>query len=153
VRRIDATKPIYHLRHVELAPNGAVEDFLFEVDITAVVRLRAADEGAARRAISTVLQAPSAAEIGLLNEANSFFTGATVTDVDFLQLGPAQIMSILVKLRRHLKQRHLRPEPCDLEAAAPKGTQDATRAHRRADDRGPGAGDGHARGCHAVVHL
>jgi hypothetical protein len=95
VRRIDATKPIYHLRHVELAPNGAVEDFLFEVDITAVVRLRAADEGAARRAISTVLQAPSAAEIGLLNEANSFFTGATVTDVDFLQLGPAQIMSIL----------------------------------------------------------
>jgi hypothetical protein len=95
VRRIDATKPIYHLRHVELAPNGVVEDFLFEVDITAVVRVRAADEGAARRAISTVLQAPSAAEIGLLNEANSFFTGATVTDVDFLQLGPAQIMSIL----------------------------------------------------------
>lgn len=72
-----------------------MDDFVFEVDITVVVRVLAADESAARKAVSTVLRTPSAAEVRLLNEANVFFTGATVTGVDFLQIGPAQITSAL----------------------------------------------------------
>lgn len=52
--------------------------------LVAVVRVRAADEGTARKAIPTVLGAPSSLEIALANETNAA-TGhnARVTDVGF----------------------------------------------------------------------
>jgi hypothetical protein len=59
-------------------------DFAFEVNLTAVVRVRAADESAARKVVPTVLGAPGTIEIALANEANAA-TGqdGRVTDVDF----------------------------------------------------------------------
>ena len=59
-------------------------DFAFKVNIVAVVRVRAAEENAARKVVPTVLGAPSTAEIGLANENNAVvFKGANVTNVDF----------------------------------------------------------------------
>ena len=57
---------------------------MFKVNLVAMVRVRAPDEGAAREVVSTVLGAPGTVEIGLANENNAA-TGrrATVTDVDF----------------------------------------------------------------------
>jgi hypothetical protein len=62
-----------------------MRDFTFEVNLVAVVRVQAADEGAARKVVPDVLGAPSTAEIGLANENNVHVTGhdATVTSVDF----------------------------------------------------------------------
>jgi hypothetical protein len=42
--------------------------FVFEVDITAVVRVLATDESAARKAVLTALRTPGAAQIKLANE-------------------------------------------------------------------------------------
>ena len=60
-----------------------MEDFSFEVNLTAVVRVRAADENVARQAVSTVLAAPDVAAIRLANDGNAVLYGATVTNVDF----------------------------------------------------------------------
>ena len=59
-------------------------DFAFEVSLTALVRVRATDESAARKVVTTVLGAPGTIEIALANEANAA-TGqdGRVTDVDF----------------------------------------------------------------------
>jgi hypothetical protein len=59
-------------------------DFAFEVSLTAVVRVRATDESAARKVVTTVLGAPGTIEIALANEANAA-TGqdGRVTDVGF----------------------------------------------------------------------
>ena len=60
-------------------------EFVFEVFITAVVRVKAETEGDARQAVtSSAIGAPSAAEISLANQA-SFIEGknASITDVDF----------------------------------------------------------------------
>ena len=61
-----------------------MSDFAFEVNIVAVVRVRAADENVALKVGPTVLGAPANVEIRLANENNAA-TGhhATVTDVDF----------------------------------------------------------------------
>jgi hypothetical protein len=61
-----------------------VKDFMFKVNLVAVVRVRAPDEGVARKVVPTVLGAPSPVEIGLANRNNAA-TGrdATITDVDF----------------------------------------------------------------------
>ena len=66
------------------AGGPAVKDFIFKVNLVAVVRVRAADENTARQVVPTVLGAPGNAEIGLANENNAA-TGrdATITDVDF----------------------------------------------------------------------
>jgi hypothetical protein len=58
-------------------------DFSFETGLVAVVRVSAADEGTARKAIPSVLGAPGAAEIKLANESNALLGGAIVTSVDF----------------------------------------------------------------------
>ena len=62
----------------------AVKDFMFKVNLVAVVRVRAPDEGVARKVVPTVLGAPGTVEIGLANENNAA-TGrdATITDVEF----------------------------------------------------------------------
>jgi hypothetical protein len=59
-------------------------DFAFKVNLTAVVRVRAADESVARKVVPTVLGAPGTVELGLANE-NNFATGqdARVLDVGF----------------------------------------------------------------------
>jgi hypothetical protein len=67
-------------------PGGdLMDEFIFEVFITAVVRVRAKTEPDARQAVtSSAIAAPSAAEISLANQA-SFIEGknASITDVDF----------------------------------------------------------------------
>ena len=71
------------LRHRTLW--SAMSDFAFKVNIVAVVRVRAAEENAARKVVRTVLAAPGTSEIRLANENNAVvFKGALVTDVDFL---------------------------------------------------------------------
>ena len=72
-----------------------MDEFVFEVFITAVVRVRAETEADARQAVtSSAIAAPSAAEISLANQAN-FIEGkeGTITEVDF------SIVDNSVKLR------------------------------------------------------
>jgi hypothetical protein len=59
-------------------------EFIFKARIDAVVRVRAADENAARKVVPTVLGAPGTVEIRTANEAQAAVGyDATVTDVDF----------------------------------------------------------------------
>ena len=61
-----------------------MKDFMFKVNLVAVVRVRAPDEGVARKVVPTVLRAPGTVEIGLANENNAAVGNrATITDVDF----------------------------------------------------------------------
>jgi hypothetical protein len=71
-------------RGVNAAGVPAVKDFIFQVNLVAVVRVRAADENIARQVVPTVLGAPGNAEIGMANQNNAA-TGydARVTGVDF----------------------------------------------------------------------
>jgi hypothetical protein len=61
-----------------------MRDFVFKVNLVAVVRVRAADESSAGQVVPTVLGALGNAEIGLANQNNAA-TGreARVTNVDF----------------------------------------------------------------------
>ena len=62
-----------------------MDEFVFEVFITAVVRVRAETEADARQVVtSSAFAAPSAAEISLANQAN-FIEGknASISNVDF----------------------------------------------------------------------
>jgi hypothetical protein len=61
-----------------------MRDFVFKLNLVAVVRVRAADESSAGQVVPTVLGAPGNAEIGLANQNNAA-TGreARVTNVDF----------------------------------------------------------------------
>jgi hypothetical protein len=59
-------------------------DFSFEVNLVAVVRVRAADEKVARKVVPAVIGAPGTVEIGLANQNNAAKgMDAAVTDVDF----------------------------------------------------------------------
>ena len=72
-----------------------MREFVFEVSIFAIVRVRAETEADARQALtSSVLGSPAANEIRLANEAN-FIEGkeGTITEVDF------SIVDNSVKLR------------------------------------------------------
>jgi hypothetical protein len=61
-----------------------MNDFAFKVNLVAVVRVRAADENAARRVVPTVLGAPGAAEIGLANQNNAAVgLDAVILEVEF----------------------------------------------------------------------
>jgi hypothetical protein len=59
-----------------------MDDFVFEVDVTAVVRVLAPDESAARKAVLTVIRTPSAAQIKSANETDAFSANATIFEVD-----------------------------------------------------------------------
>ena len=62
----------------------AVKDFIFKVNLVAVVRVRAADENIARQVVPTVLGAPGNAEIRLANQNNAAMDhDAKVIGVDF----------------------------------------------------------------------
>src|SRR5262245_12042332 len=67
-------------------------DFTFEVNLTAVVRVRAADENVARKVVPMVLGAPGSLEIALPNQTNAA-TGhnARVTDIGFSMASLAPI--------------------------------------------------------------
>jgi hypothetical protein len=61
-----------------------MKDFVFKVNLVAVVHVRAADESAARKVVPTVLGAPGTLEIALANQNNAAVGHhATITDVDF----------------------------------------------------------------------
>lgn len=63
-----------------------MNEYVFEVRLRAVVRVRASDEGVAREVVSSVLGAPGSVEINLANENNAWLgQRATVTEVDFIQ--------------------------------------------------------------------
>ena len=64
-----------------------MNEYVFEVRLRAVVRVRASDEGVARNVVSSVLGAPGSVEINLANENNARLVDrhATVTEVDFVQ--------------------------------------------------------------------
>jgi hypothetical protein len=69
---------------------GVVRDFVFKVELLAVVRVRAADEGVARQVVPTMLGAPSSTEIELANQNNAAIgRDATVTSVNF-STGPVK---------------------------------------------------------------
>jgi hypothetical protein len=61
-----------------------MNEYVYEVTLRAVVRVRAVDEEVARKVVPTVLGAPGTLEIGLANQNNEAVgRAATVTDVDF----------------------------------------------------------------------
>jgi len=63
-----------------------MNEYLFEVKLRAVVRVRAAEEDVARKVVSSVLGSPGSVEIELANQNNAAVgRPATVTDVDFFQ--------------------------------------------------------------------
>jgi hypothetical protein len=73
----------------------AMNEYVFEVKLRAVVRVRAADAEAARKVVPTVLGAPGTLEIGLANQNNEAVgRAATVTDVDFVQENDAKPLKI-----------------------------------------------------------
>jgi len=67
-----------------------MNEYVFEVRLRAVVRVRASDEVVARKVVSSVLSAPGSVEINLANENNAGLAQrATVTEVDFVdEKGP-----------------------------------------------------------------
>ena len=62
-----------------------MKTFAFETTIDAVVRVQAADEGSARKAVPTVLAAPGIADIRIANENVIAGLGidAVIDDVNF----------------------------------------------------------------------
>jgi hypothetical protein len=73
----------------------AMNEYVFEVKLRAVVRVRATDEETARKVVPTVLGAPGTLEIGLANQNNEAVgRAATVTDVDFVQENDAKPLKI-----------------------------------------------------------
>jgi hypothetical protein len=76
-----------HLSDVDVnvaAGSRGVGQFVFEATIVAVVRVRAADEKAARAIVADVVCSPGPADIGLTNQKHAALgRDATVTDVHF----------------------------------------------------------------------
>ena len=63
-----------------------MNEYVFEVQLRAVIRVRAEDEETARKVIPTVLGSPGTLEIDLANQNNvAVGRDATVTEVDFMQ--------------------------------------------------------------------
>ena len=70
-----------------------MKEFAFEVGLIARVRVRAADEASARRAVPSVIGAPGSAEIALANQGiDVLLPGAAVTAVDFIPDGKVKLV-------------------------------------------------------------
>jgi hypothetical protein len=70
-----------------------MNQYVFEVKLRAVVRVRADNEEVARKVVPTVLGSPGSVEIVLANENNAAIgRTATVTDVDFVPENEAQLL-------------------------------------------------------------
>jgi hypothetical protein len=66
-----------------------MSDFVFKVNLVAVVRVRAGDESVARYVVPTVLGAPGPTEIALANQNHEALGhDAAVTGVEFSMVGP-----------------------------------------------------------------
>jgi hypothetical protein len=63
-----------------------MSEYVFEVRLRAVVRVRAPDEEVAREVVTSVVGPPSGLEIGLANQNNAAIgCKAAVTEVEFMQ--------------------------------------------------------------------
>jgi hypothetical protein len=70
-----------------------MNQYVFEVKLRAVVRVRADNEEVARKVVPTVLGSPGSVEIVQANENNAAIgRAATVTDVDFVQENEAHLL-------------------------------------------------------------
>ena len=70
-----------------------MKEFAFEVGLIARVRVRAADEASARRAVPSAIGAPGSAEIALANQGiDVLLPGAMVTAVDFIPDGKVKLV-------------------------------------------------------------
>jgi hypothetical protein len=68
-----------------------MNEYVFEVRLRAVVRVRAENEELACKVVPSVLGSPGSVEIGLANQNNAAIGNAsTVTDVEFYQEGRAK---------------------------------------------------------------
>jgi hypothetical protein len=67
--------------------------YVYEVKLRAVVRVRAADEEVAGKVVPTVVGPPDRVEIELANQNNAAIgRAATVTDVHFFQENEAELL-------------------------------------------------------------
>ena len=73
-------------------------EYVFEVELLAVVRVRATSESGAREAIPAALEAPGADVIRLANEAH-FIAGknAIVTEITFFEKDVARLVEVRPK--------------------------------------------------------
>ena len=61
-----------------------MNEYVFEVQLVAAVRVQAMDENVARKVVSSVLGSPGTAEVRMANENNAGLgLNALVTNVDF----------------------------------------------------------------------
>ena len=61
-----------------------MNEYVFEVQLVAAVRVQAMDENVARKVVSSVLGSPGTAEVRMANENNAALgRNALVTNVDF----------------------------------------------------------------------
>jgi hypothetical protein len=61
-----------------------MNEYVFEVQLVAAVRVHAMDENVARKVVSSVLCSPGTAEVRMVNENNAALgLNAPVTNVDF----------------------------------------------------------------------
>jgi hypothetical protein len=78
------------------APTIVMQEYVFEVRLVAVVRVRAENESLAREVVVSALGSPSTEEVRLANEAD-FLMGkqATILAVDFsVDEGSAKVVEI-----------------------------------------------------------
>jgi hypothetical protein len=73
-----------------------MDDFVFELDVVAVVHVRAANESVAREVVPVVLGPPGSTEIALANQGNILVSRDTaVTGVEFSMVGPIKSLKPL----------------------------------------------------------
>jgi hypothetical protein len=126
-----------------------MEDFEFEVDITAVVRVLATDESAARKAVLTALRTPGATQIKLANEtAATLEVDIVVEAVDHIERAPPKRKQIATNENSHapwsrsdvffLLQAHERGMSFAAIAAFLGRTEDEVREKSSASKSAPG---------------
>ena len=72
-----------------------MQEYVIKVKLTAIVRLRAADEVVARRAATSVLLSIGAEDLRMANDNDAALTGdATVTKVSFCVEGRPMLVAI-----------------------------------------------------------
>ena len=70
------------------------DEYSFEVDVRALVRVQASEPEMAHKVVESVLGAPGSQEIELANRNNQGLgRDATVTAVDFVQKTPAKLVA------------------------------------------------------------
>jgi hypothetical protein len=88
-------QPSRHSVHqlLSVAKGINMNEYVFEVKLRAVVRVRATDEDIARKVIPSVLGASGSLEVDLANQNNAAVgRAATVTEVDFMQENGSRVL-------------------------------------------------------------